>query len=107
MRSEIFLIIIGMAAVTFLSRFAAPVLLQYAGIPQWLERWLRHVPTAILTALIAPSLLSPQGKLDISFHNHYLLAGIVAAIVAYKTRNVVLTICLGILTMLILRRIGL
>jgi len=107
MRSEIFFIILGMTAATYLTRFSAPVLLQYAGFPQWLEKWLKHVPTAILTALIVPSLLLPKGELDVSVHNHYLLAGIVAAIAAYKSRNVVLTISLGIVTMFVLRRLGL
>ena len=106
-RSEIFLIILGMAAVTFLTRFGAPVLFRYTGIPLWLERWLKHIPTAILTALIVPSLLLPRGHLDLSVHNHYLLAGIVAAVVAYKSRNVIITIGLGIITMFTLRWFGL
>lgn len=107
MRSEIVFIIVGMALATFLTRFGCLILFRYIGIPSLLEGWLKYVPTAILTALIMPALLLPKGYLDISLHNHYLLAGIVAAIVAYKSRNIIATIGLGIMVMLSMRVVGL
>ncbi|SDF33921.1 AzlD domain-containing protein [Sporolituus thermophilus] len=103
MHLETFAIIVGMALVTFATRFSSVALFRQTGIPGWLERWLKHIPTAILTALIVPSLVLPKGQLDLSFHNHYLLAGIVAAIVAYKSRNIVVTLTTGMGTMLALR----
>jgi branched-subunit amino acid transport protein len=103
MRNEIFFIIIGMAVVTFATRFSCVVLFKHTGIPAWLERWLKHIPTAILTALIVPSLVLPKGYLDISFNNHYLLAGIVAAVVAYKRRDIIATLLSGMGTMFALR----
>ncbi len=106
MRLEIMLIIVGMAAATFLTRFGALALLKKTGLPCWFERWLKHVPTAILTALIVPSLLLPQGQVDLSFSNHYLLSGILAAIVAYTCRNAMLTMGLGLTVMLSLWWLG-
>lgn len=106
MRYEIMLIIAGMAAVTFFTRFGALALLKQTGLPAWVERWLKHVPTAVLTALIAPPLLVPQGYIDISFGNHYLLAGILAAAAAYAYRNAILTMGLGITVILSLRWFG-
>ncbi|MDF2569843.1 MAG: hypothetical protein K0R55_1447 [Sporomusa sp.] len=106
MRSEIMLIIVGMAAVTFFTRFGSLALLQKTGLPTWFERWLKHVPIAILTALIVPSLLLPQGQIDFSLNNHYLLAGVLAAIVAYTCRNAILTMGLGLTAMLSLRWLG-
>jgi len=99
MRSEIFLIIIGMALVTFITRFASLLLIKWMGIPKSVEVWLKHVPTAILTALILPALLLPRGYLDISLNNSYLLAGVIAAYVAFKSRNVVTTLGVGFLVM--------
>ncbi|HHW92420.1 MAG TPA: AzlD domain-containing protein [Firmicutes bacterium] len=95
MNGKIILIIFGMAAATYLTRIGAQLIFAHAGMPAWLERWLKHVPTAFLTALIVPELLLPQGYLDLTFNNSYLLAGIVAAFTAYKTKNVLLTIVLG------------
>ncbi len=103
MRSEIFLIIFGMAAVTFATRFSCVALFSKTGMPKWLERWLKHIPNAILTALIVPALLLPQGQIDISWQNHYLIAGMVAAVIAYKSRNIIATLLLGMGTMLVLR----
>ncbi len=102
MRTEILLIILGMALVTFATRFSCVALFQKNGMPAWLERWLKHIPSAVLTALIVPALLLPKGQIDVSLGNHYLLAGIVAAVVAYKSRNIVATLLLGMGTMLAL-----
>ena len=96
MRVEILLIILGMAVVTFFTRFTCLALFNHNGVPGWLERWLKHVPTAILVSLVAPALLLPAGSLDISVDNHYLLAGCVTAVTAYKTRSVIATITLGL-----------
>ena len=106
MRSEILLIIIGMAAVTFFTRFGAQALFRQVGIPSWFDRWLKHVPTGILTALIVPSLLLPKGTLDLTLHNDYLLAGILAALIAYKFKNTALTMALGLTTVVMLRWMG-
>ena len=95
-----------MAAATFATRFASVALLGKNTMPPWLERWLKHIPTGILTALIVPALLLPGGYVDVSFHNHYLLAGIVAAVSAWKTRSTIATLSLGMGTMFILRLMG-
>lgn len=103
MRTEIILIILGMAAVTFLTRFGAQLAFRTVGIPPWLHRWLRHVPTAILTALIVPSLLLPRGHLDLTWHNPYLIAGALAALTAWKFKNVPLTMGIGLAAIILLR----
>lgn len=103
MRSEVFSIIIGMALVTYLTRFGALALFRFTGVPTWLNRWLKYVPVSILTALIVPSLLLPKGYLDLSLNNHYLIAGLVAAVVAYKSRNIIATLGLGMSVMFLLR----
>lgn len=106
MRSEIVLTILAMAAVTFLTRFASPALLGGTRIPNWFGRLLKHVPTAILTALIAPALLAPHGSIALTLENHYLLAGAVAAFMAYRRQPPVVTMGVGMAVMLALRSIG-
>jgi branched-subunit amino acid transport protein len=102
-RNEIFLIIAGMALVTFATRFTCIALFRSNGMPDWLDRWLKHIPTAILTALIVPSLVMPKGHIDISYQNHYLMAGIIAGIVAWRSSNIIATLIAGMGTMLALR----
>ena len=45
MRVEEVLIILCMAAATFFTRFASLLLLDRTGVPAWLVRLLKHVPT--------------------------------------------------------------
>ena len=103
MRSEVVFVIVCMAAATYFTRFASPLLLGRTGVPAWLARLLKHVPTAILTALIAPALLAPQGFVEIGPANPYLLAGAVAAFMAWRRQPPAVTMCSGMAMMLILR----
>ena len=103
MRSEVVLTILCMAAATYFTRFASPLLLGRTGVPRWLDRLLKHVPTAMLTALIAPALLAPQGFVEISPANHYLIAGAVAALLAGRRLHPAVTMGSGMAIMLVLR----
>jgi len=107
MRAEIVIAILCMALVTYFTRFASPLLLDRTGVPRWLARLLKHVPTAMLTALIAPALLAPQGFLEISPANHYLIAGSVSAFMAFHRQHPAVTMGSGMAMMLILRMGGL
>lgn len=103
LRGEILLIIMGMAAVTYLTRATFLVLFGRFTLPEWLTKGLRFIPLGIMSAFIAPSLVAPRGNLDISLSNYYLLAGLVAAIVALRWRNVFLSMGSGVGTVLLLR----
>ncbi len=73
----------GMVVVTFGIRLSFLVFGHRMHFPVWLERALRYVPAAVLTALIVPMALAPQGAVDVSLHNAYLPGAIVAAAVAF------------------------
>ena len=67
------------------------------------QQALRFVPVAVLSALIAPALFLPGGVLNLSLGNIRLIAGIVAILVAWRTKNVLLTILIGMACLLILQ----
>jgi branched-subunit amino acid transport protein len=67
------------------------------------QQALRFVPVAVLSALIAPALFFPSGSLDVSLSNTRLIAGILAILVAWRTKNVLLTIFTGMACLLILQ----
>jgi len=71
--------------------------------PPILQRGLRFVPIAVLAAIIVPELVMPGGTLNFSSTNLRLLAGIVAMLVAWKTKNIVWTIVAGMGVLLILQ----
>jgi len=82
---------------TFLLRFLFIYLFGKIEMPVELRRALRFVPAAALAALVFPALTHPAGYLDISMQNFRLLAGLGGAVVAWKTRNVLLTILVGMI----------
>jgi branched-subunit amino acid transport protein len=65
-----------------------------ATVPPALARILRQIPPAALAAIVVPALLRHEGHLDLL--QPTLLAGLVAAGVAWKTRNVGITVVVGI-----------
>jgi branched-subunit amino acid transport protein len=67
------------------------------------QQALRFVPVAVLSALIAPALFLSRGSLDLSFTNMRLIAGILAILVAWRTKNTLLTIVVGMACLLILQ----
>lgn len=81
--------------VTFGIRLSFIALLGKVELPPVLTRALRFVPPAVLSAIIFPELLVREGALALHPGNARLVAGVVAAFVAWRTRNVVLTIAVG------------
>jgi branched-subunit amino acid transport protein len=64
-----------------------------ARVPPGVERLLRQIPPAALASLVVPALLRPHGDLDLL--SPRLVAGLVAAAVAWRTRNVAATLAVG------------
>jgi branched-subunit amino acid transport protein len=72
-------------------------------VPPLVARALRFVPPAVLSAIILPELLRPDDRLDLSLSNARLLAGLLAAVIAWRTRNVIVTIVVGMVTLWLLQ----
>jgi branched-subunit amino acid transport protein len=88
---------------TYATRLSFIVLLGRFDLPPRFVRALQYVPPAVLTAIVVPELLLQSGHLDFSFGNFRLLAGLLAALVAWRTRNVLLTIAAGMAALLLLQ----
>jgi branched chain amino acid efflux pump len=92
------LIILGAALVTYSTRFP---LLIYSGpkhIPTWLSKYLSFIAPAVLTALIVPMVFIKQGRPDFSVANQYLIAAIVSVLTAFLSKNNLVTVIVGVLT---------
>ena len=87
--------IAGMTLVTFGVRYPVLVLVSRTTLPRSVLDALKFIPTAVLTAIIVPAVLMPGGQLDVSFANAYLVAGLSSALIAWRTRNLLLTIVAG------------
>ena len=92
---SIWLLFLAVGLGTFTLRFLFIYLFGKIEMPDWLSRALRFVPAAALAALVFPALTHPTGHLDLTLQNFRLLAGLGGALVAWRTRNVLLTILVG------------
>jgi branched-subunit amino acid transport protein len=97
------LIFAGMALVTYLTRFTMIAVFGHSAPRPLLRRWLQYIPPAVLTALIVPATLAPQGHVEVGFPAGSVLVG---AIVAWRTRSVLWTIVGGMVTLWLLRALG-
>lgn len=103
---RIWLIILGMAAVTYGTRLLPLVSFDAERLPFWARRALNYVPIAVLSAIIAPAYL-PQtdwGAFDLGAA---LPSGLVAVAVAWFTRNTYATIGAGMAALILLSELGL
>lgn len=90
--------VVGMTLVTFGVRYPVLALVSRLPMPPRLEQALRYVPPAVLMAIITPAIFMPEdGRLWVGLDNSALMAGIVAALIAWRTRNLLFTIVLGML----------
>ena len=103
------LIIVGMAAVTYLPRLLPLLLLNRRGteraarqeerpartLAPALEAWLRYVPVAVLSAMLLPSLFIAEGRPHLAWDNLYLWAALPTLGVAWKTRSLFAAVLTG------------
>ncbi len=89
------LLILGMAAVTFGVRYPPLALVGRINLSPGVVRALRYVPVAVLTAITVPVVLMPHGQVDVSLSNAYMVAGVVSGFIAWRTKNLLLTIVIG------------
>lgn len=90
------LTVAGMVAVTFGSRYAG--LARRADLPDFWVRFLHFVPVAVFASLVAPSLEGNQSEWGIR-----LAAACVAAVAAWRTRQLWVAIAVGMAVYWLLR----
>jgi branched-subunit amino acid transport protein len=106
MRLSVVLLIAGMGVVTYLTR--APGLLAFTqrALPARVERGLRHLPVALLVALIVPTLLRPSGPLAGPPSPPVLLGAVVTLLTLRRTSHVGLGVAAGVVTVALVRWVG-
>lgn len=72
-------------------------------VSETVRRALRFVPPAVLSAIIFPELLMQNNQLYVSPGNERMWAGLVAILVAWLTKDTLLTILAGMAALLLLQ----
>jgi branched-subunit amino acid transport protein len=99
----LWLTLICIGLLTFAIRLSFISLFGRREIPTFMLSILRFVPVTVLSAIIFPALFLYGNRLDLSLSNTRLIAGILAAIVAWRTKNVLLTIVVGMVGLWLLQ----
>jgi len=95
-----FLIVFGMSLVTFGMRYPVLALVRVIQLPELVTQGLKYVPPAVLVAIITPTVLMPGEKgIDLQLSNAPLFASLVATVIAWRTKNLLLTIIFGMATL--------
>ncbi|SMG15496.1 AzlD domain-containing protein [Paraburkholderia susongensis] len=90
-------LIVGMAAITWLIRAAVFVLGDRLVFPPLLRTALSFVPVTVLTAIIVPMAVSPHGNnAELTWRNPQLVGALAAVVVSATTRRPLLTIAVGL-----------
>jgi branched-subunit amino acid transport protein len=91
-----FFLVAGMAGVTFLIRYSLLPLSGRIRFSPGLQRALGYVPPAVLTAIIVPAVLMPDGHdLRVSWTNPYLVGAVLTTVIGLTGKNLLVTILGG------------
>ncbi|MEM6424454.1 MAG: AzlD domain-containing protein [Cyanobacteria bacterium P01_D01_bin.128] len=90
-----FLMVTGMAIATFAIRYVMFGASSRIHLPERLLSALRYVPPVVLTAIVVPEVLISDGTLNLGIGNARLVGAIAAILVGTTTKNLLLTIILG------------
>ena len=97
------LTIILMGVLTYGLRISFIVLAGRVDLPVTIRRILNYAPSAVLFALIIPSILVRQQAIAIHLGNERIWAALIAAAIAWKTHNIFATITIGMVALWLLQ----
>ncbi|NJC97880.1 MAG: AzlD domain-containing protein [Anaerolineae bacterium] len=100
---NIWLVMLLGGVITFGMRFSLIYLFGRFQVPETMRRALHYVPPAVLSAIVFPELLLRDSVLDVSFDNLRLLAGSFAILVAWFSKNTLITILAGMIALFLLQ----
>lgn len=99
---EFLWILIGTALVTFIPRTFPLVFLSKLKLPEYFMKFLRHVPLAVMTALVVQSVFIADEKWISPSENLQWMAFIPTLAVAILTKSLLITVITGIGTVALL-----
>ena len=88
-------VIAGLAGVTVLTRSFFFMSDKPWHLPAWAQRGLQYAPIAALSAVVIPEIVMSQGQLIGTLQDARLFAAAAGTAVYFRSKNVLLTIVLG------------
>ena len=88
-------VIVGLAAVTVLTRCFFFILDRPWGLPEWAHRALHYAPIAALAAVIVPEIVMTQGHLVLTWQDARIFGALARAAYYFWRRGVLGTMLVG------------
>ncbi|UYN91104.1 MAG: AzlD domain-containing protein [Anaerolineales bacterium] len=98
-----FWLLFGMVLATMATRIPVLITLSRRELPASVRRALHYVPPAVLAAIIAPIVLLDEGAPNLALDNAMLPASLIAILISWRTKNLLLTIVVGMAAFLVWR----
>jgi branched-subunit amino acid transport protein len=102
----ILLTILGMSAVTLLIKVAPLAILGSRKLPRVVEDGLKHIPVAVLSGMVVQLVMVKNGALSFSIDDVTIWAALPTLAAAALTRNLFVTIAVGMGFVVVVRLIG-
>ena len=94
------IVIVVVGALNYLSRLSFIALFARVEVPPMVARALRFVPAAMLTAIVVPAVVfAAPGTLQFSYTNPKLVAALIAALIAWRSRSATATMVGGMVAL--------
>jgi branched-subunit amino acid transport protein len=97
--TTLWLTMIVAGIITYIIRLSFILLLEKIKVSEQIQRALSLVPPAVFSAIIFPDLFLKNGNLAIHLGNGRLISGLLAILVAWRTRNIVFTVLAGMIAL--------
>lgn len=88
-------VIVGLAAVTVLTRCFFFISSKPWGLPHWAQRGLQYAPIAALSAVVIPEVVMTQGQLIATLADARVFAALAGGAAYFWRRDVLATIVVG------------
>lgn len=96
-------VIIAAMVVTSIPRLVPFMLSSKFELPIIVIRWLNYVPICLFIALVISSIVTQEGSRGYHLSGVSIMTTILTFLIAFKTKNLLITVIAGILFMFILR----
>ena len=103
---KLWVVIFAVGLLNYLSRLSFIAVFARRSMPPLLERALKYVPAAMLTALIVPMIIADPAAGGAMAFNTKVAAAIVAGVVAFFTRSSLWTLGTGMAALWLLKWMG-
>lgn len=103
MKVSIFLFILAAGILTYLPRLLPLLVLKNARMPVWFGKWMFYLPISIFASLIATDIFFLDGNFKLNIlENLKLIPSLLTMVVAYKTKSMIFSILMGMISISLL-----